>query len=74
MDDRTKNELWKKEMEKHNKGNKIILLGIFLMVLSIDIRVRYMGVNAAAAHWIALALSVIGVITGIVGFFFEKDW
>lgn len=74
MDDRTKNELWKKEMEKRNKGNKIILLGIFLIVLSIDIQVRYMGLNAAAAHWTALVLSAIGVITGIIGFFFEKDW
>ena len=74
MDDRTKNELWKKEMEKHNKGNKIMLLGILMIVISIDIRLHYMGVNAAAAHWIALVLSAIGVITGIVGFFWDKDW
>ena len=41
MDDRTKNELWKKEMEKRNKGNKIMLLGILFIVLSIEIQVRY---------------------------------
>ena len=60
MDDRTKNELWKKEMEKRNKGNKI--------------QVRYIESHGSAPFLISLALAAIGVVTGIVGFFYEKDW
>lgn len=74
MDDRTRNELWKKEMEKRNKGNRIMLLGILFIALSVDVQVRYMEVPDVPSSWISLALSVIGVITGIVGFFFDKDW
>ncbi len=74
MDDRTKNELWKKEMEKRNKGNKIMLLGILFIVLSIEIQVRYIESHGSAPFLISLALAAIGVVTGIVGFFYEKDW
>lgn len=75
MDDKLKNELWRKEMGERNKDIKIMLLGILLVVVAIAYYLLYGMYADGSVHWLVpVALTVVGTLTAIVGFFRDKEW
>ncbi len=74
MNDRLETDLWRKEVAERILDIKIMLLGIVLLVAGVAIHVSGLSMSSSVWYCIAWALMIIGVITGIVGFFRDREW